>query len=83
MRSRSASSSPKNSVNATRNPVVAAQSRKSAAGSPIQRCQRRQDATLVVAGRAFARYGAGLTAVESIVRGSGSGGAARAASHVA
>src|SRR4051812_36274739 len=45
--SRRASSSPKNSVTATATPVKAAQARKMEAGQPIQRCQRRQNATSI------------------------------------
>jgi hypothetical protein len=39
--SRSASSSPKNSVTARRKPVIETKIRKTDAGNPIQRCQRR------------------------------------------
>src|SRR6266404_828504 len=42
--SRKASSSPKNSVKATRTPVTAAKRRKSAAGKPIHRCHLRKKA---------------------------------------
>src|SRR5262245_3385716 len=42
--SRNASSSPKNSVKARINPVVAANSRNKDAGNPIHRCHLRQNA---------------------------------------
>jgi len=45
--SRNASASPKNSVNATRNPVIAANRRNTAAGKPIHRCQRRHHAVFM------------------------------------
>src|SRR4051812_42894524 len=49
--SRRDSSSPKNSVKATRKPVTAAKNRKIAAGKPIQRCHLRQNLTFMVYSR--------------------------------
>src|SRR5262245_2053442 len=51
--SRNASSSLKNSVEATKMPVTEANIRKSAAGNPIQRCHFRQDTCVIVAAPFF------------------------------